>query len=94
MPFGREDDAYIYDFGENAAGLCRLAINGEAGQTVQMVFGEYIKDGKFYFDNIRFVRPEYENMPLYIQMDQYTCKGGGTETYLPRFTYHGSVTSR
>ena len=85
----QEDDAYIYDFGENAAGLCRLDINGEAGQTVQMVFGEYIKDGKFYFDNIRFVRPEYENMPLYIQMDQYTCKGGGKETYLPRFTYHG-----
>lgn len=89
ISFWKEDDGYVYDFGENAAGLCRLEIMGKLGQCISMVHAEYIKDGKFYYDNIRFVRPEYENIPLYLQLDQYTCKGEGKEIYMPQFTYHG-----
>ena len=84
------DEGVLYDFGVNAAGLCRLKVSGAAGQEIGMVFGEYINSkGEFTVDGIRFVRPEYYDMPLYIQKDVYTCKGDGVEEWMPGFTYHG-----
>lgn len=81
---------YLYDFGENCAGIPRLQINGQPGQQIGMIFGEYIKeDGSFTVDNLRFIRPEYYDIPLYTQEDTYICKGGYTETWSPSFTYHG-----
>lgn len=85
----KEGDDYIYDFGINAAGLTRLQIKGEKGQKVDLVHAEYIKNGKFYYDNIRFPWPQYADYPLYLQQDVYTCRGEGVETYMPQFTYHG-----
>ena len=73
----------------NAAGLPRLRICGEAGQKIDMVHAEILRDGKFFYDNIRFPWPQYENNPLYLQLDSYTCRGDGEEVYMPRFTYHG-----
>ncbi|MGM9626197.1 MAG: family 78 glycoside hydrolase catalytic domain, partial [Eubacteriales bacterium] len=84
------DEGYLYDFGENCAGIPHLCVKGEKGQKISMIFGEYIKaDGTFTVDNIRFVRPECRDIPLYIQRDEYTCKGEGTEEWQPAFTYHG-----
>ncbi|MBQ8577226.1 MAG: family 78 glycoside hydrolase catalytic domain [Clostridia bacterium] len=84
------DEGYLYDFGENCAGIPLLRVRGEKGQKISMIFGEYIKaDGTFTVDNIRFVRPEYYDMPLYIQRDEYTCRGDGVEEWSPVFTYHG-----
>ena len=84
------DEGYLYLFKENRAGICRLKIKGNPGQRVGMIFGEYISnDGRIYMDNIRFVRPEYYKLPLYIQKDEYICRGEGVETWEPAFTYHG-----
>lgn len=81
---------FLYDFEENCAGVPLLKINGEPGQKVTMIFGEYIKeDGTFTVDNLWFIRPEYLDLPLYIQKDEYICRGGGEETWSPSFTYHG-----
>ena len=81
---------YLYDFGENCAGVPLLKICGEPGQKVTMIFGEYIKeDGTFTVDNLWFIRPEYLDLPLYIQKDEYICKGGEEEVWSPGFTYHG-----
>ena len=86
----RKVTGYLYDFGENCAGILRLRIQGQAGQKIGMIFGEYVKkDGTFTVDNLRFIRPEYYDMPLYIQENEYTCKGGCIETWAPSFTYHG-----
>lgn len=86
---GYTEEGYVYDFGVNIAGLCRLKIRGDHGQKVNMTFGETLRDGKFYIDNIRFPRPEYLDLPLYLQRDEYTCRGDREEVYQPRFTYHG-----
>ncbi len=84
------DEGYLYDFGTNYAGIPLLRIKGEKGQKISMIFGEYIDpDGNFKVDNIRFVRKEYFDLPLYIQRDEYTCKGDGVEEWSPAFTYHG-----
>ena len=84
-----EGDAFIYDFGQNSAGLCKLTVTGEVGQKIGMTFGEYLMDGKFHTDNISFIRDEYKDLPPFIQYDEYICAGGENETYTPSFTYHG-----
>ena len=71
---------FIYDFGQNMVGWCRLKVRGQAGTAVSLRFAETLKpDGTLYLDNIRGA----------LVTDTYTLKGGGTETYEPRFTYHG-----
>ena len=86
----RKVTGYLYDFGENCAGVATLRIKGQPGQRLGMIFGEYVKeDGTFTVDNLRFIRPEYLDMPLYIQENEYICKGGEEEVWTPGFTYHG-----
>ncbi len=77
------DDSYIYDFGVNTAGLCKLRINGTKGQKVLMRFFETFVDGEPYFRNNRFDPNDR------FQEDEYYCSGEGTEEYTPHFTYHG-----
>jgi len=77
------ENGYRYDFGVNDAGLCRLQITGTPGQEIILTHGEHIlPDGTM-------VRNDSFQPPGYTQVDKYICKGGGVETYIPRFTYHG-----
>ena len=71
---------YIFDLGQNMVGWCRLKIRGAAGDTVKLRHAEILQpDGTLYLANLRAAKVT----------DTYTLKGGGTEIYEPRFTYHG-----
>ncbi len=74
---------YIYDFGENCAGVPCLKIKGKRGQKIHMQFSELLFEG--------FV--DYLNVDVYpdgcCQKDVYVCSGDGVEEYIPPFTYHG-----
>ena len=52
------DDGYLYDFGENCAGVCRLKVNGKKGQTINMRYGELLIDGKLDVEYIWFPKNE------------------------------------
>lgn len=83
-------DGYLYDFGANLAGVCRLTIAGERGQCVRMQHAELLhEDGSLDISSIIFAREGFEFYPEYAQKDSYTLKGEGTETFVPSFTYHG-----
>ncbi len=76
-------NAFLYDFGINAAGLCRIHIkNAKPGQKLVLQFGEKVMDGGLELANIRYLPMRYNHRDIYI------CKGGD-ETWMPRFTYHG-----
>ena len=76
---------WIYDVGRNIAGWVRLTVQGKAGTEVVMHFSEKLgADGDIDPSNIN-VFFEKERF----QADSYILKGGGVETYEPRFTYHG-----
>lgn len=77
-------EGFIYDFGVNAAGLCRLHIkNAKPGQKIILQFGEKLaSDGGLDLRGMPFLPHRYDHRDIYI------CKGGD-ETYMPRFTYHG-----
>lgn len=78
---------YIYDFGLNNAGLCRMNIkNSESGQKLLLQYFEMLKDGKPYLNNIRFNR---DGIIDRYQEDIYYCAGRKEEEYIPHFTYHG-----
>lgn len=71
---------FIFDLGQNMVGWARLKVRGEAGSTVTLKFVEMLNpDGTIYTTNLRGAKCT----------DYYTLKGGGTETWEPRFTFHG-----
>lgn len=72
---------YIFDLGQNFAGLIRLKIKGPAGKKVQIRYGEMLHpDGRLMTENLRRARAT----------DYYVLKGDPAgETWSPRFTYHG-----
>lgn len=79
----RDKTGYLYDFGENLAGLVRLRIRGEEGQRIAIQTGECLDDeGDLNLIGIRF-QPE----GLAHRM-VYTC-GGRQEEYASSFTYYG-----
>ena len=82
-------DGYIYDFGENNAGVCTLKINAEKGRRITIRHAELLKDGEIDQSSVGFNRPGFEYYHEYNQKDIYIAKGGGTEEYTPHFTYHG-----
>ncbi|MER7811641.1 alpha-L-rhamnosidase [Streptomyces sp900116325] len=71
---------FVYDLGQNMVGAVRLTVSGKAGTAVRLRHAEVLNpDGTIYTTNLRSARAT----------DTYTLKGGGKETYEPRFTFHG-----
>lgn len=75
---------YIFDFGQNFSGWVRLKITGQRGQTIKMRFSEELgKNGLPDLSSTGSFATGIE------QSMAYTCKGGKTEIWEPRFSYHG-----
>lgn len=72
---------YIFDLGENFAGVVRLKTEGPAGTKVTLRYGEMLHpDGRLMTENLRRARAT----------DHYILKGDPQgEEWIPRFTYHG-----
>lgn len=72
---------WIYDFGQNIAGYCRLRVNGPAGATVRLRHAETLNpDGSLKDIVLRSAQAR----------DFYTLKGDSNgEVWEPRFTSHG-----
>ncbi|MGB7547130.1 MAG: family 78 glycoside hydrolase catalytic domain [Terracidiphilus sp.] len=71
---------YVYDFGQNLAGVERVRVAGPAGTKIQLRFAEIVNaDGTLYTDNLRTAKAT----------DHFILDGKGTEEFTPQFTYHG-----
>ncbi|MBX3253497.1 MAG: glycoside hydrolase family 78 protein [Chitinophagaceae bacterium] len=83
------DTCYVFDMGQNFAGVPFLQIRGEKGTQVKLRHAEMIyENGNVDQRNISMhLRPR--NAREVIQTDIYILKGEGTETFIPPFTYHG-----
>ena len=75
------NEVYIFDLGQNFAGVIRLKAKGPAGTKIQLRYGEMLHpDGRLMTENLRKARAT----------DYYVLRGeSGGETYVPRFTFHG-----
>ncbi|MCL2304054.1 MAG: glycoside hydrolase family 78 protein [Planctomycetaceae bacterium] len=75
---------WVYDFGQNIVGWCRLNVRGPAGTQITLRHAETLQTegpdkGMLYVANLRNAKCR----------DIYILKGKGNEIYEPRFTYHG-----
>ncbi|SDC89745.1 Ig-like domain (group 3) [Nocardioides lianchengensis] len=70
----------VYDLGQNLVGVARMRLQGQAGRTVTIRYGEELNpDGTLYTANLRSAKVT----------DTYTFASTGTATYTPKFTQHG-----
>jgi hypothetical protein len=77
IPIG--GDTFLYDFGQNIAGIIELKVTGKKGQTVKLIPGELISQDKH-------INQRASGSPYYFE---YILKGQGTEVWRPSFTYYG-----
>ncbi len=71
---------YIYDFGQNLAGVEKVRVQGPAGAVVRLRFGEVLNpDGTLYTENLRTAKAT----------DHFILSGRGVEEFTPQFTFHG-----
>jgi hypothetical protein len=73
------DHTWVYDFGQNASGIPQIEVRGRRGDTVRIFPSELLK--KEGTANQRAT-----GSPYYFE---YILKGGGVETWQPRFSYYG-----
>lgn len=83
----RQENGWLYDFGENNTGVCRLSLSAKAGQKITLYYGEWLKDGKFCRDNIRFDH-QSDLQKEFVQKSEYICKDG-EQVHTPSFIYNG-----
>ena len=76
--FQNSDGEWIYDFGQNFAGVVALQIQGVKGQTVTVRHAEVLEGDKLFTKSLRTATAEIT----------YICKDG-SQFYSPRFTYMG-----
>ncbi len=77
----RSEGTYIFNLGQNFAGIVRLRLTGPAGHRVTLRYGEMLHpDGRLMTENLRKARAT----------DYYVCRGDEDgEVYTPQFTFHG-----
>lgn len=69
----------LVDFGQNLVGWLGIRVQGDAGQTVTLRHAEVLDHGELGTRPLRLAEAT----------DRYTLRGGGVETWEPRFTFHG-----
>jgi alpha-L-rhamnosidase len=89
------DGVYIVDMGQNFAGWARLRFDAPEATEIQMRYGELLyEDGTLnpmtsVCGQIKRRNPPQDGSPAIAwQADTYIARGGGPETYTPRFTFH------
>ncbi|MCI8497245.1 MAG: family 78 glycoside hydrolase catalytic domain, partial [Clostridiales bacterium] len=87
-----EENVFVYDFGQNFAGIVRVKLTGEAGQKIRLRYAEMLNDapkgtrgcdgnaGTIYQANLRSAK----------NTDYYILKGDPAgETFEPSMVFHG-----
>ena len=75
----RDDGSYLLDYGQNLVGRLAIAVDGPPGSRVTLRHAEEVLDGELAIGPLREARAA----------DEYILRGGGTERWEPRFTFHG-----
>lgn len=79
------ETGWIIDMGQNITGWLQIRVNEPAGTVVKMRFAEHLMPDKKNIDTA--------STGIHVtgadQTDIYICRGGSTENWEPRFTYHG-----
>ncbi|WP_240768734.1 alpha-L-rhamnosidase [Olivibacter sp. XZL3] len=83
------DSVYVFDMGQNMAGVTKVTLNGESGTIVRLKHGERLyPNGRVDLSNIDvYYRPKDDSEPF--QTDIVILNGEGPVEFMPRFNYKG-----
>ncbi|MEJ2879843.1 glycoside hydrolase family 78 protein [Pedobacter sp. GR22-6] len=83
------DTTYLFDLGQNIAGVTRIRLKGERGTVLRIKHGERLYDnGRLDLSNIDvYYRPKDKSDPF--GTDIFTLNGEGVEEFMPKFNYKG-----
>ena len=92
-----EPGVYIFDMGQNFSGWITLKCQGAEGAAIHLRYGELLQPNGALNPMTsvagqiknKTVAPESGAPSTAWQSDTYICRGRGTESYTPRFTWHG-----
>ncbi|MEJ5962446.1 alpha-L-rhamnosidase [Pedobacter immunditicola] len=83
------DTTWVFDIGQNIAGVSEIEVNGENGTVIRLKHGERLhKDGRVDLSNIDVYYKPVDNQDPF-QTDIFILKGRGKEQFMPRFNYKG-----
>ncbi len=84
-----DTNTYIYDFGQNLAGVPSITVKGSKGTEVVLRHAEMLNDGSAGSDGKKGTLYT-ANLRSALATDKYILKGDAAgETYTPSFTFHG-----
>ena len=84
-----QKNTYVYDFGQNLAGVVTIKLKGASGTVVKLRHAEMLNDGSAGSDGPKGTIYT-ANLRSAAATDTYTLKGADEgETYTPAFTFHG-----
>ncbi len=83
------DTTYLFDLGQNIAGVTKINVKGEKGTVIRIKHGERLyPNGRLDLSNIDvYYRPKDANDPF--GTDIFTLNGDGLEEFMPKFNYKG-----
>lgn len=83
------DTTYLFDIGQNIAGVTKIKVQGERGTVLRIKHGERLYDnGRLDLSNIDvYYRPKDATDPF--GTDIFTLAGEGMEEFMPKFNYKG-----
>lgn len=83
------DTTYVFDLGQNIAGVTKIKVSGENGTEIRIKHGERLYgNGRVDLSNIDvYYRPKDKSDPF--QTDILTLSGKGQEEFMARFNYKG-----
>lgn len=84
------ENVFVYDFGQNFTGICRIKVTGEKGQVVTLRHGEALNSEELQNKDDQVGTIWTENLLTAEATDYYVLKGEEQgEVFEPEFVFHG-----
>jgi len=80
---------YVYDFGQNINGFCRIQVKGEKGQVITLRYAEALNEEKMSCRDDAVGTIWTENLYTADNTDYYICSGKDMEIYEPSLVCRG-----
>ena len=85
-----DENIFVYDFGQNFAGTCRIKVRGEKGQIITLRYGEAVNEEEMLNKDDQVGTIWTENLFTAEATDYYVLRGDGEgEIFEPEFVFHG-----
>lgn len=84
-----EEGCFVYDFGQNFNGVCRISVQGETGEVITLRFAEALNEELMSCADDDIGKIWTQNLFTAQNTDYYVLKGEEKESFLPKFTYRG-----